>query len=130
MKHKSLSQILLYVYRYKLQPVTREPFLKPPKGKKLKTKPSPNTNSHSTKFYYPSPIIHDCQCANRMRSAQVCLNSAGSSLHFLSRPRAPNSRLAWGLWSLNLAKSYRPHLHLIYHHSAYPLVYFAPEMPQ
>ena len=82
-------------YWYKLQPATREPFLKPPKGKKLKTKPSPNTNSRSIKFYYPPPIIHDCQCANRMRSARVCCpNSAGNSLHFLSRPQAPISRLA------------------------------------
>ena len=130
-KHKSLSRILLYVYRYKLQPATREPFLKPPKGKKLKTKPSPNTNSRSTKFHYPPPIIHDCQCANRMRSARVCCpNSAGNSLHFLSRPQAPISRLAPLADSLDLAKSHRPHLHSIYHHSAYPLVYFAPEMPQ
>ena len=56
--------------------------------------------------------------------------SAGNSLHFLSRPQAPISRLAPLADSLDLAKSHRPHLHSIYHHSAYPLVYFAPEMPQ
>ena len=45
------------------------------------------------------------------------LSSSGPQL----APRSAR-RLAQGLRPLDLAKSYGPHLHLIYHHSTYPLV--------
>ena len=57
-----------------------------------------------------------------------CLYLASSSSHFLSRPQAPNSRLTpLGAFGPSISPS---HTDLIYHHSAYPLVYFAPEMPE
>ena len=66
-------------------------------------------------------------------------SSAGNSIGAFPGQNKRADMLSDGKWGLcdlmvnelplDLAKSYRPHLHPIYHHSAYPLIYFAPELP-